>query len=259
MKKIAISLWKGFLSFLYPEICSYCNSERAEGCAFCNICEAFVKKRVSQEYLFFIKQKHKKNSGLTKGVECLEMEKNSIIIKNLDTFFSLLPYTETWKALVRECKFRGDIRTSNYIGKLLRDTFEKIFNIKLRKENFFNNRIIVTPPSSEYEGAAMSDMIASFIAEDTGLVYADNLFYKKRDISQRELKLSKRLENPSQNIFLKDLEYSKALLNARKVIIIDDIVTTGATLERTAFLLKKAGALSVTALTAAYTPEEGIN
>ena len=73
------------------------------------------------------------------------------------------------------------------------------------------------------------------------------LFKHKNIVSQSELNKSNRKQNVKNAFIIKDKEKVKN----KKVLIIDDIYTTGSTLQECSKILKKAGASKIGVLTIA--------
>lgn len=99
-------------------------------------------------------------------------------------------------------------------------------------------------------GYNQSELIARFVAEKLGLPCGPTLckrvFAKKQSVQGRKA----RLLNAKRAFVLQ----KNVLLTGKRVVIIDDILTTGATLAACAALLRQAGASYVFALTTAWTP-----
>ena len=83
-------------------------------------------------------------------------------------------------------------------------------------------------------------------------LYTDVLIKKKETASQKHLSLKERRENLQGVFHLK----KRALLKDRIVVLIDDIMTTGATGDCCASLCKGAGAKQVYFLCVASVPEK---
>lgn len=114
-----------------------------------------------------------------------------------------------------------------------------------------SNVVITYVPRSEKArrraGHDQSEQIAVRIAKKSGAVFMP-LFENHGVKVQKKLNRAEREENAKKNY---ELIASELKLNGQIVIIIDDIVTTGASIGACAVLAKKAGARAVIALTAA--------
>lgn len=81
--------------------------------------------------------------------------------------------------------------------------------------------------------------------------YPDFLFRVKNTVSQVELRKKQREKN-LKRAFLVNKKY-RDLVKNKKILLVDDVMTTGATLENCAKELKRRGAKEVTVLTIAKT------
>ncbi|MBU0744742.1 MAG: hypothetical protein KKE11_05175 [Gammaproteobacteria bacterium] len=98
-------------------------------------------------------------------------------------------------------------------------------------------------------GFNQSEIIARILSEQLNLKYSGhNLCRKKRTKSQVDLARAERLKNVSGAFTLRDPDQTRQ----KSVLLIDDIFTTGATLNECAYVLKRDGLASkVTVLTIA--------
>jgi ComF family protein len=81
--------------------------------------------------------------------------------------------------------------------------------------------------------------------------FPDLLLKSKHTRPQIELKKQER-ENNLKNIFVVNKKYT-GIVRGKKILLLDDVTTTGATLENCAKILKKCGAKKVVVLTVAKT------
>lgn len=90
--------------------------------------------------------------------------------------------------------------------------------------------------------------LARPIAEETGLAFAPGLLMRtKRTRPQVGLTRAERLANQAGTFAAS--ENARVMLAGRRVIVIDDVRTTGATLNTCAHILRRAGAAEVDVLT----------
>jgi len=105
--------------------------------------------------------------------------------------------------------------------------------------------LIVTPPSGEADASDENHMIpiGKLVSEKVNIPFRD-LTYKKEDYgSQKNLSLEERLENVRGKIGCKE-----DTIDANRVIVIDDIATTCATISETARAMSESGASEVKGL-----------
>lgn len=102
-------------------------------------------------------------------------------------------------------------------------------------------------------GFNQSELLAKPVARRYGLELATNLRRKRQTKAQAGLSEAQRLENAKDSFRVERPEE----INGRRVLLIDDVFTTGATLRAAAAALKEAGAAHVSALTLARVDRRG--
>jgi len=107
--------------------------------------------------------------------------------------------------------------------------------------------IITYVPSSKqrqrWRGFNQSALIAKKIADKTGLNLETLLLKKGRTSPQVGLSKKQRIKNIEGKI--KAVNVTKSKIKDKRILIIDDVYTTGATLEECAKILRQAGAREV--------------
>jgi len=119
--------------------------------------------------------------------------------------------------------------------------FKRAENLPLAILNFNDNLVVPVPLSGKrlrWRGFNQAELLARRVAENYGLELDHrNLIRAKHKKPQAKLNEIHRQEN------IKDcFEWRGSSLNKKNVILIDDVVTTGATLNECAKVLKAAGA-----------------
>jgi ComF family protein len=144
------------------------------------------------------------------------------------------------------CYKNGDARYTELLAQLLRNTLESLIKSK--------NLTLIPIPSSpqkikERGFDAMASLCAN-VARGSDLVTMDasNLFLRRAVVDQVGLTALKRQENLSGAFGV------RKVLNGT-VVIVDDVITTGATLNSAAKALRHAGAQRVFALALCGTPK----
>ncbi len=89
-------------------------------------------------------------------------------------------------------------------------------------------------------GIDQAQRLASFCAQDTGAVYA-SLFQRHAGNEQKSLSNRERMENAAGSLLLKNPDACRG----KRIILCDDILTSGSTLSHCAALLREAGAADV--------------
>ena len=136
-----------------------------------------------------------------------------------------------------------------------------VSDIILRNINYFNTKkekrhILIPIPISKKKrrkrGFNQSEILAEALSQKTEIPVQKNILLKKfHTLSQVETKSRlERIKN-MKNSFYVSREDGLSVYHNHIVILIDDIITTGATINEAARVLKKAGFKNVMAVTAA--------
>ena len=162
--------------------------------------------------------------------------------QNLDTLIYFFRYKGYIRRLILDYKFFNKY----YLGKV----FSKIM---LKNEKICRNLklydIIIPVPmhksKKKERGYNQTEILAQDLANNLSLNYYENVLIKTiNNKRQSSLSEKERYENV-KDVF--KIEKSDTIRN-KKIILIDDICTTSATLEECAKILKQAGASKVVAL-----------
>ena len=112
-----------------------------------------------------------------------------------------------------------------------------------------NDCVCSVPPRGD--GINRFDIIVEKVAENSGLENISDKFITKKDYpTQKSLSFAARIEN------VKDAFSFEGNLNGKRVLLIDDIITTGTTLRECAKSLRNAGASEVQLLVFAINQKE---
>ena len=211
---------KNIINIFYPQVCGFCGQKINERytCRKClNIIEYY------QEMVVVPK--------------CIEN-------RYYDKVFSVLNYKGFFKNKMLAYKFHN----AKYLGT----SFAEILALFIKKYRIKADFIIAVPISKKRlreRGYNQSEIIATKVSEFTQIQYGENILIKiKNNLRQSELTLHERKENVRNAYLIKNIEKIKN----KKIILLDDIYTTGATLNECAKVLKENGAQEVIALTVMY-------
>jgi ComF family protein len=155
---------------------------------------------------------------------------------------SLFLYETAVMQMIRQVKFSRQARPLHYFAELL--------NLRILQEFPRNIAALVPIPlhrTREWERTFnQSALLARYVSELSGIPARNLLRRTKRTPAQTSLSGQARRRNLQGAFRLK-----RKLTIPRSVILIDDVVTTGATLESCAAVLRKAGVRRVYGLTIA--------
>jgi competence protein ComFC len=173
----------------------------------------------------------------------------SILSQNM----SAIVYNEWAQEIIRAYKFTRDERLKYFFASLVIETWLNESEQSARYERGSIDIIVPVPLSQERmqeRGFNQSALIAKLVADRLDIPYQDSLLLRNRGETKQSKKArDERLEEMLKK-FLKHPCSSVDIYNM-KILLIDDIYTTGATLHAAAYALKSAGAREVISITIA--------
>lgn len=174
-----------------------------------------------------------------------KLEENTFSLTDVQRIRSVYIYEGApRKALVR-FKYNNYAQAGRFMAS-------EIAEIVKKDKILMSADIVVNVPNGKYTTERLynqSMFLAKIVARKCGLKFVPNVLKKKSGIKS-QLKCRTRLER-MENIKSAFSVEKGVDLSGRSVLIIDDITTTGATLNECAKALKKAGAENIYAATAA--------
>jgi len=208
------------LEVIYPTraVCLGCGDE--QGCEEPFLCEA-CRKRLKPSNVMAKREEWKK-SGLEWAA------------------FAYY-YERPVKGLIRAYKFR-------HVRMLSETMAQELVNlVKCREVGYFDMIIPVPlhPSRQRDRGYNQAELLARPLAAICGELRTDVLKRSKKTKQQSKLRITKRESN------LMDAFSAVENLEGKRILLVDDVVTTGSTLCSCAKTLKKAGAAQVCAVTLA--------
>lgn len=206
------------LDLIYPPVCGICNKTNKKH--LCKRCELLLKE-------YEINQ-------ITK-----------IQNRNFDYQIKILRYEDKIRNKIIDYKFNE----KSYLYK----TFAKIILNNKKIYSFLKKYdIIICVPMHKKKkmqrGYNQSELIANEIAKNIGLQRQWNNLIKIKDTKkQSTLKKEERIENVKGAFKIKNAK----IIDEKKVVLFDDIYTTGSTVDECSKVIKQAGAKEVAVLTLA--------
>ena len=206
------------LGLIYPPTCGICDKFYKE--TICKKCEIKLKKYEINSF------KKSKNEYFN---ECMHIFK--------------------YEGIIREKLILYKFKDKSYLYK----TFSEIILKNEKACAFLKNYDIIVPVPIHKKrmltrGYNQTELIAQEIAKHTSLQIENKILLKRKNIiSQSKLKKYQRKENVKNAFFAKNIE---KILNKR-ILLFDDIYTTGSTINECSKVLKNAGAKKIGVLTIA--------
>ena len=222
---------KALLDFIYPPTCVVCRSVVENGSPICRQCFSNLKPYDNAEDL-----------------ENLWIARHKTNPVYLDGFLAGFYFEPNLKNLMHLLKYQKEKRLGTFFGKWLADRYSD----QLREWNI--DWIVPVPLHARKRrkrGYNQSELIARGLATENNFKIAYNVLRRTRNTpTNTGLPAPKRIENVS-GAFVVNPKINPA---AKRILLIDDVITTGSTLNACAEPLKKAGAAAVFALAIAHPP-----
>jgi len=225
------------LKIFFPDCysCKACGVEIIKGTEFCDKCREEVKQ-ISGKTCIICGTEIKGDGNV-----CLSCKVRSYYF---DRNFAVFPYTEAVKKLIVKYKTKHAL----YLTDFLVDGLYK----KFIKENIDVDVISYVPctkRSEKLKGFSHARELATKLAKKVGLPLFDDVAKIKETAPQKELPLKDRDQN------VKGVFKVNQKLDGKRVLIVDDKFTTGATMSEMAKEFRKAGASMVYGLTLSVNDE----
>ena len=231
------------VNFFYPKSCLICRNSLENNAIenlLCLNCWQIINKNTAPCCAICGRQIRDKH--LIKRV-CLACQRQSFYF---DRALSPCVYEGVIREVIHKYKYQGKYYLSSVLEKLL---IEFIYQQKISMELF---DLVIPIPLHKIKLRErefnQSELLARRIAQEFSLsVSADNLWRKHNRLPQIELMPDQRWKNVKDCFALRYPQQVKD----KNILLIDDVLTTGATCSEAAALLKNAGAVSVFVLTVA--------
>lgn len=236
-EKILMKSKDFLLDIFFPKFCANC---QREGTYLCADCFSLIDLADRQYCPFCAIPKETIN-----GKPCNSCKKS----KFLDGLFSAADYKNSIvKKLIKDFKYEP------YVKDLARTLSFIIISFLLNLENKpdFGGFSIVPIPlhikKMKKRGFNQSEELAKELSKDLEIPFLNNILERiKNTTSQAELSKEERIINASNAFICRNPKTIKD----KKILLIDDVFTTGSTMEECAKTLKQSGAKEVWGMTIA--------
>lgn len=233
-------MFKKFFSALLPSSCALCGTLSGTvvcGSCYCQ-CKQVNKVRCVQCGIALEGEGHDKKCG-----RCLKSS------PSYDVTLTAVDYAPPIDQLVVALKFQHQLALVSFFARMLQ---ERIKESGEPLPDFF-----LATPLSEVRlierGFNQSLEIAKICARHFNIpFYRDVLIRNKHTAAQMSLSMKERYQNV-KGVFLVDTRF-RHMLEGKHIGVVDDVMTTGATMEEIAYVLKRNGARKITNLVFARTP-----
>lgn len=246
-------MWKRYiknsiLDIVFPKSCLNCGKEGSYLCDDCNSCLEI------SPYIYCLCEEPKRLFEAGKCRACRS--------KKLDGLYSALPYQNNLvQKLIHNFKYEPFIKElANPLSSLIISHFQylenppefiKHFQLLDNKPDFSSFVLISVPLHKKrlkWRGFNQAEEIAKELAQCLDIPLLKNCLFKLRETPpQMELSGEEREKN-IKNVFIAE---NKETVQDKKILLVDDVYTTGSTMEECARVLKEGGAKEVIGLTVA--------
>jgi ComF family protein len=221
------------LSLIAPNHCINCS---VEGQFCCQNCLEEIKLKHNSKVCY--KCSAKSSFAVQKGI-C----KNCLKLQNLDSINWYSDYkNKIASSLIKDLKFNNKYSASHPISAGIQSCFRELSLAK--GANIIVTAIPTANKRVRRRGWDQAKLIAKTYAKSEKLVYKSLLV---RSSSFDQIGASKHQRFLASKKFFKPIRPS--LIKGSAIILVDDVVTTGSTLDSAAKILKSAGAKEVHAIT----------
>lgn len=186
---------------------------------------------------------------------CKSQMPQKVFKKNISGVYeamSVVPYDSIYKNAILRLKFGKEemyaYPLAKFMAKRLLEEFEVL---KFDVITF----VPLHPQDLLERGFNQSELLSKYLSEITGIPYEPLLKKTRKNKPQHDLPAEKRKKNV-EGVFKPQ---DKNRIKGKKILLIDDIVTTGYTLSECTKVLEENGALQIYNMTFAVTLEKKIN
>lgn len=221
------------LTFVYPKLCISCERElRADEGWVCLHCEND-----------FSPTNYKKNEENP----VFQLFWGKVNIEYASACFDFIK-GENLQQLIHEFKYKGKIQLAPFFGKIMANYIQN-------SKNYEGIDAILFVPSSKEKirkrGYNQAEELAKSIAKELQLPVINSLLIKSKNRQSQTTKtVLERYQNMENTFEIK--EKGKTGIHYQHFLLVDDVITTGATVESCASALKKIMKVKVSVLALAY-------
>src|SRR5438094_1849187 len=227
------------VSLLYPPVCTICGGNVRAGEYLCNRCEAKVVRIVAP---FCQKCSEPFEGSITSEFTCANCAHRTI---HFDAAVSAYRGRGVVREIIHEFKYGRQLHLRHLVARWLHAALD---DERLRGRRF--DIIVPVPLHSARQrerGFNQASLLAALLSERIAAPVKPVLERIRYTTTQTAFDRSERMENLRGAFRLR----RKMDVRGLRVLLVDDVLTTGATLSECARILKKAGSASIHAATAA--------
>jgi ComF family protein len=232
-------LLQSAVSLLYPPGCTICRKSIRAGDYLCDQCETKVVRIVAP---FCHKCSEPFDGSITNTFACANCAHRTIYF---DAAVSAYRGHGIVRQIIHEFKYGRQIHLRHLVARWLNSALN---DERLRESHFDVIMPVPLHPARQRErGFNQASLLAELLSAQTSIPVKPLLERTRYTTTQTALDRSERMENLHNAFRLR----KNADVRGLRVLLVDDVLTTGSTLNECARILKRASAFSVHAATAA--------
>jgi ComF family protein len=232
-------LFQAAVSLLYPATCSICGKHVRAGEYLCDGCEAKITRIVPP---FCETCSEPFEGSINAAFSCANCAHRTI---HFDAAIAAYRGRGIVRDVIHEFKYNRQVHLRHLVARWLRAALD---DERLRDHQF---DVIVSVPlhpvRQRERGFNQASLLAELLSAHTSIPSRPLLKRIRYTTTQTALDRSERMENLHNAFRLR----KNADVRGLRVLLIDDVLTTGSTLSECARVLKRGGAISIHAATAA--------
>jgi competence protein ComFC len=231
--------FRGLVSLFYPPFCAACSGSVGPGESLCASCVA-TASRIRPPFCAKCSQPFA--GAITDSFTCANCEDR---VLHFDAAVSAYRSRGVVRKVVHDFKYARQLHLRHLLGRWLAEALE---DPRLLGRRFdFIVPVPLHPTRKRERGFNQAELVALVLRRLTGLPLQGALQRTRYTTTQTQFDRNERMENLRGAFRLRRGSNVRDL----RMLLVDDVLTTGSTLSECALVLKKAGALSVHAVTAA--------
>jgi len=166
--------------------------------------------------------------------------------RSFERLWVLFPYIGKYRKLLASYKFRKNTALADFFAEKIIDLFSE--NIFQELPELKDAVIVPVPPRQgkiKETGWDQVDHLVKRLQKNTNCLPVYRLLKRKKSKTQKYLSRTERIENLKGRIYMNNKSAITEKNPASSFILIDDVITTGSTMDVCASALKNAGAKKV--------------
>jgi competence protein ComFC len=232
-------LLEAAVSLLYPPVCTICGSSIRAGEYLCDQCEAKVVRIVAP---FCQKCSEPFEGSITDAFTCANCAHRAIYF---DAAVAAYRGRGIVRQIIHEFKYGRQIHLRHLVARWLHGALDDERLCGLRFDVIVP--VPLHPARQRERGFNQASLLAELLSAQTSIPAKPLLERTRYTTTQTALDRSERMENLHNAFRLRKNVDVRGL----RVLLVDDVLTTGSTLNECARVLNRAGAFSISAATAA--------